>query len=163
MCRPTSTGTTMQARNTPLLIVRNTWITVGSTAGLSFSLNYTAPEVLSALESGCDTILVDAAVDMWAVGVIAFELLTGEPAFQAVGWPSPQSQQPVRDAIAGRAQLPWEEGGDTAAQRLRRLRGLRKTVTMCLQRDPSKRPSADALLDAWDHVFDEMTTEATVA
>lgn len=54
----------------------------GSTARLTLSLKYAAPEIIAALEAGCHTIHVDAAVDIWAIGVIAFELLTGERAFQ---------------------------------------------------------------------------------
>lgn len=135
----------------------------GSTARLSFSLNYTAPEVVHALEAGCATVLVDASVDMWAVGVIAFELLTGEKAFPACVWPGAQSRQPIQDAIAGRSPLPWEEGGETAKRRMVKLRGMQRTVMLCLERDPSKRPSAEALGDAWDHAFDQMKTEASVS
>lgn len=54
----------------------------GITARLTLSLKYAAPETITALEAGCHTIHVDAAVDIWAIGVIAFELLTGERAFQ---------------------------------------------------------------------------------
>ena len=53
----------------------------GITARLTLSLKYAAPETIAALEAGCHTIHVDAAVDIWAIGVIAFELLTGERAF----------------------------------------------------------------------------------
>ena len=55
---------------------------VGSTARLSFTLAYAAPEVLRARLDGRGTIEVHEALDVWALGVMAFELFTGEPAFK---------------------------------------------------------------------------------
>ena len=134
--------------------------TAGSTASLSYSLKYAAPEVVHALEEGSRTILVDSAVDIWAVGVIAFELLTGERAFPIHDM-SAASESAVHEAIAGRALLPWEGDSESAQQRLAKLRGLRRTVMRCLDRDPSGRPTAAALVSSWDHTFDNMQTRGT--
>ena len=41
---------------------------------ISYSLCYAAPEVVQALEEGKHTLVVDAAVDIWALGVIACAL-----------------------------------------------------------------------------------------
>ena len=133
----------------------------GSTAGLSFSLKYASPEVVHSYEAGSQTIHVDAAVDIWAIGVIAFELLTGERTFPSTTTTPAESEAAARDALAGRAPLPWEGSGEAARERLEKLRGLRRTVLRCLERDPAKRPTAEALLQSWDHTFDNMHTRGT--
>lgn len=129
-------------------------------ASLSFSLKYAAPEVVHALEAGEKAIRVEPAVDVWAIGVIAFELLTGERAFPSHTG-ARDGDQAVQDAIAGRALLPWEGASAAARERLDKLRGLRRTVLRCLDRDASKRPSAASLLNSWDHAFDNMQTRGT--
>ena len=53
----------------------------GEVAPLSFSLAYAAPEVVATLHHGERRMRVTPAVDAWAIGVVAFELLTGAPAF----------------------------------------------------------------------------------
>ena len=128
----------------------------GSSASLSYSLKYAAPEVVHELEAGSRTIHVDSAVDIWAVGVIAFELLTGERAFSSV-----EANSAAQDAIAGRILLPWEGPSEATQQRLEKLRGLRRTVMRCLERDPARRPTAAALTSSWDHTFDNMQTMGT--
>ena len=55
----------------------------GSTARLCYSLKYAPPEIIHALEAGRKTTEVSGAVDIWAVGVIAFELLSRRRAFNA--------------------------------------------------------------------------------
>jgi serine/threonine protein kinase len=57
---------------------------IGAPAPLSFTLAYAAPEVLHAVEMGMKTIESTPALDAWSLGVMAFELLTGSPAFQLV-------------------------------------------------------------------------------
>ena len=103
---------------------------------------------------------MESAVDIWSIGVIAFELLTGERAFprHSVG---ADADQAVQDAIAGRTLLPWEGPSADTAERLKKLRGLRRTVLRCLDRDPAKRPTALSLLSSWDHTFDNMQTRGT--
>lgn len=53
----------------------------GVHAGLSFSLNYAAPELIAAQALGSRTFLSDPSADVWALGVTGFELLLGQRAF----------------------------------------------------------------------------------
>jgi eukaryotic-like serine/threonine-protein kinase len=57
---------------------------IGSAAPLSFTLAYAAPEVVRTLEMGLKSIESSPALDAWSLGVLAFELLTGLPAFRLV-------------------------------------------------------------------------------
>lgn len=132
----------------------------GSIAPLSYSLRYAPPEVIRALEGGQRTIQADPAVDIWAIGVIAFELLTGERALHPSGLEPAAAETAALDAISGRSQLPWEQA--EAGPQLEKLRGLKRTVLRCLERDPARRPSAQALLKSWDHTFDNMQSQGTV-
>jgi hypothetical protein len=89
---------------------------------------------------------------MWALGVIAYELLTGQRTF-----PFGTTKEQVFDQISGRSLLPWEDPGGHA-QRVAALRGLRRSIMLCLSRDSAARPSADRLLVAWNHMFDSFSS-----
>jgi serine/threonine protein kinase len=96
--------------------------------------------------------VVSEAADMWALGVIAFELLTGQRTF-----PFGTTKHQVFDQISGRSPLPWEDPAGYT-QRAAALRGLRRSVMLCLSRDPAQRPSAERLLVAWNHMFDSFSS-----
>ena len=53
----------------------------GTKAKISYSLGYTAPEVILAVEAGQRHMEASSALDIWAIGVVAFELLTRRRAF----------------------------------------------------------------------------------
>ena len=93
------------------------------------------------------------AADVWAIGLIAFEMLTGERVF-----PPMTDAHDILNAVAGRAPaaLPWE--GARAPELLRRLRVFRPHVLECLQRDPARRPAVSALVRGWNHLFKAATT-----
>jgi serine/threonine protein kinase len=120
----------------------------GDAAQLVLSLAYAAPEVVLAHEAGARTVVASQATDIWAIGVMAFELLTTRRAFLLT-----DSTPEICDKLCGRAPLPWEPGGG-AEQALPKLGVLRKSVLRCLSRDTAARPSAAELAAAWHGVFD---------
>jgi Tol biopolymer transport system component len=72
---------------------------------------------------------VDRRADLWALGVILFEMLTGRQLFAG---------ETVSDTLAGilRADIPWDElPRDLPA-------GLRRVLTRCLERDARRRLQA---------------------
>jgi serine/threonine protein kinase len=123
------------------------------------SLPYTAPEIILSARHVTGTgpcALASAAADMWALGIIAFELLTNTSVF-----PVGSAPEDIRAALSGQTPLPWEEGVEGAEEQRKKLRGLRRIVMPCLDRDPSKRPAAEQVLQSWWHLFDEMKTQGT--
>ena len=115
----------------------------GTRAGLAFSLNYAAPELLAAKEDGACTVTVDGAADMWALGVVAFELLSKRRTF-AAGTPEAE----IRDMLRGRLPLPWEQ------EEPRALRTLKHSVLQCLSRDAALRPTAAQVAGTWRNLLD---------
>ena len=123
----------------------------GQEAQLEYSLHYAAPEVIAAEARGAQRMRVSAAADMWAIGAIAFELLTGERVFAPASSPDA-----IRAVLLGQRALPWED--DVTAERLApRLRVLRRSVLQCLSRDPEERPTSRELLGAWNGMFESLT------
>ena len=55
---------------------------IGDAVPLSFTLAYASPEVVQAHEVGIARMEAWPALDAWSLGVMAFELLTGAPAFK---------------------------------------------------------------------------------
>ncbi|NJR41556.1 MAG: protein kinase [Akkermansiaceae bacterium] len=76
--------------NIMLLPRMNSWTVIdfgcaartGERAPLSFTVQYSPPEVVRAYLAKEAAIAATEAVDAWALGVVAFELLTGTPAFE---------------------------------------------------------------------------------
>jgi serine/threonine protein kinase len=118
----------------------------------SYSLQYVAPEVFAAVNAGEEYITVSAAADIWALGVIAFELLSRSRAF-----PAGISKEAITSQLLGQQALPWEEGGSGNAE-LSKLRGLRRSVLRCLRRNPESRMSAAELVEMWEGMFDYAMT-----
>ena len=55
---------------------------IGDVTPLSFTLAYASPEVVKAHDAGTTCLEVIAAMVAWSLGVMAFELLRGAPAFK---------------------------------------------------------------------------------
>jgi serine/threonine protein kinase len=105
--------------------------------------------VAHAYRAGHRTIVADPAVDMWALGVIAYEMLTQQRAF------GPQaSAEEMIARMAGEALLPWEDPSPAAQAKLSELRGLKRMVMLCLDRNPAQRPTSEYVLHSWNQLFD---------
>eukprot|EP00892_Ulva_mutabilis_P004372 jgi/Ulvmu1/2306/UM013_0154.1 len=125
---------------------------VGTTARLSYTLAYAAPEVLRARLAGAATIEVHEALDVWALGVMAFELFTGEPAFQMYN-----GADAVMREITGGEPLPWEAGRISANDK-RRVGIFYGTLLTLLARDASERPSMSGVCSACNRLLSSTTT-----
>ena len=69
----------------------------GEDARIGFTPSYAAPEVVAAHAAGDESVTADPAVDAWALGVIAFELLSRMPAFDALS--APGDVRPLRCSL----------------------------------------------------------------
>ena len=58
-------------------------VRIGGSTPVRVLLPYSSPEEVRAFEHGEPWLQATPALDAWAVGVMAFELLSGEPAFKA--------------------------------------------------------------------------------
>jgi serine/threonine protein kinase len=125
----------------------------GEVVSLSFSPGYAAPEVIQAYQAGQRSMPAHPAADIWALGVIAFEMLTKERAFGACA----SAEDMLRRSVSAEP-LPWEDPSPEAQSMLRELRGLKRAILQCLDRDPVKRPTSEALLHSWNHMFDSTRT-----
>ena len=54
---------------------------VGAEVPLACTVKYSPPEVVLALDARVGSVVADPAIDAWALGVVAFELLTGRSTF----------------------------------------------------------------------------------
>ena len=75
----------LKPSNIMLFLELNTWKIIdmgsyaiaGTRAPTSYTLEYCSPEVAAAVMAGDETVVANPASDMWALGVIAFQLATG--------------------------------------------------------------------------------------
>jgi serine/threonine protein kinase len=121
----------------------------GKIARLTFSLAYSSPETLQLVDSKKCTAISCEAADMWAVGVISYELLTKGKAFPESEW----SRDDIRSAALGMRAYPWESEVGTFRD-IPQLRVLTESVCACLARNPENRPSASQLVKDLNGLFD---------
>ena len=98
--------------------------------GLCASPDYAAPEVLS-WRSSAHGVPYGAAVDMWALGVVLFEILHGRPPFYGA------NLEQLETRIRAVSHAPFDAGVSAGAKGL---------VLSLLKADPSKRLTARATL-----------------
>jgi serine/threonine protein kinase len=84
---------------------------------ISFTLRYAAPETVAAFQQGRSTSIADTAVDVFAFGIMCYELLTRAPYY-----PSGVNGQEVGEMLAGNKLLPHETMSETNSRRLGVLR-----------------------------------------
>ena len=130
----------------------------GESARLTYSLSYSAPEVLCALNSGAEHVVAESALDVWAVGVIAYELMIGRPAFPRPEW----MKWDIHAAAHRKREYPWESAVGKF-RHIAELRALMEPVCACLARDPGGRPSAEKLLAHLNALFDHHGTSTTTS
>jgi Protein tyrosine and serine/threonine kinase len=112
-----------------------------SPAPLSISTRWSSPEIQKARDRKQETMEASTASDVWAFGVMGYELLTEKTAF-APGMP----KGTIRRMLIGRAPLPWEDHSNSSDLTDdisdNELKGI---VLSCLARKPEIRPTAEAL------------------
>ncbi len=79
--------------------------------------------------------------DIWSVGGVIYQMLTGSPPWKSIGFKSPIALFLHLKSHDRPPKLPQLNGCNDLEYSL-----LEKILTVCFQRDPSKRPSASALL-----------------
>lgn len=121
---------------------------------LTFSPAYCPPETLSEVHAGSTYVTAQRAADMWAVGVIAYELCINHPVFTPMLWP----RAAVVQAALGLHPYPWEVKVGSFSN-LPELRALGRVVRACLSRNPAKRPSAEDFLRDLNHLYDERSAQ----
>lgn len=116
-------------------------VATGAPVCSTSTINYAPPEVISSAWAGEPSCTAAASMDVWAFGVLAYELILGRRAF-----PFAADARAVRDAVLGRKDAPWEVRRlADGSQRLRRAQGV---VEACLRRNPEQRPPAAAVASA---------------
>eukprot|EP00892_Ulva_mutabilis_P004151 jgi/Ulvmu1/2107/UM125_0011.1 len=128
---------------------------IGELAPLSFTLTYAAPEVAAAHQQQETLIESQTALDAWSLGVIAFELLTGAPAFNMLS----EGITGVTARLLGELPLPWE--GRLADELKRKLGSLQAPVQQLLQREPCSRMGMRQFGAACTDTFAQHTTGTT--
>ena len=124
----------------------------GAEVPITYTLSYMPPEVAAAVYRGDTTIRSDAAADVWALGVMAYELLTRTTLFPSLV----TTTAPAWKQLLGQAPLPWEPGSERDNE-LGQLRALKRGVLACLEREPKDRPSSESVLSTWASIFDAQT------
>jgi serine/threonine protein kinase len=121
-------------------------------------LEYAAPEDVAAEEEGQLSSAADCMSDVWALGVIAYELLTHQRAF-----PHKASAAGAKSRLIGREPLPWELDGsrrDAEVDKTLDLLGpWRPSVLQCLERESVRRPQAAWLAATWGALASQNSKE----
>jgi serine/threonine protein kinase len=150
----TFSGTTVSSSSSSMQFAASpcrpgNFISAGTLAQLrDVSLDFAPPEVVRALQAGKFQMKVEPSADVWALGMVAYELLTRSRAF-----PSGMDQDEICDQITGKSPLPWENEM-TKRDKLNKLKQLKPSVLRCLSRDPLERPTVEQLHAAWIRTLD---------
>jgi serine/threonine protein kinase len=107
----------------------------GENAKLVHNMTYAAPEIIQAAESARISVPVDAAADVWALGLVAMELVTRNRIFPELSVDldiaeAERIKNTICDQLTGRQKLPWEGDEADAPQNNEQLRPLKRTVRL---------------------------------
>eukprot|EP01025_Chloroclados_australasicus_P045677 TRINITY_DN50092_c1_g1_i2.p1 TRINITY_DN50092_c1_g1~~TRINITY_DN50092_c1_g1_i2.p1 ORF type:complete len:130 (-),score=8.67 TRINITY_DN50092_c1_g1_i2:535-924(-) len=109
---------------------------------------------LKILRTGSHEMTADGGLDCWSVGVMAYELLTGERGINA----HRHDRDEIMDMLAGdEGSLPWE-GENLTKEKARQLGILRKPILQMLTRNPEERPSMLEFKQMLENIFSSNTT-----
>eukprot|EP00892_Ulva_mutabilis_P012074 jgi/Ulvmu1/9239/UM005_0339.1 len=144
--------------NIMLLPHENRWTVIdfgiaaaaGEEAPLACTAAYAPPEVVLALDAGARRMVADTAMDAWALGVVAFELLTGRPTFDVLC----DGKAVVMQQLRGEGELPWEGERYRAHPTDRRRLGVfRQPVLALLARAPQERATIAQFCSSCERLF----------
>jgi serine/threonine protein kinase len=113
----------------------------GKQCPVSCKLAYAPPEAIDVHNARAE-LTVDPSLDMWAVGVILYECLSGSPAFTFPG-----IIEEVFECARGEGPYPWERPAEELPEGWRKSKA-RSFFQARLTRDPTARPSAKQLLSS---------------
>jgi len=119
----------------------------------AFTLRFAPPELAHACAASREaTIVAHRSADIWAVGVMAYEMVSGELLF-----PLGAAADDIRAILANERPFPHEDNPAVWSK----LGRLRKVVQAMLSRDPAQRPSIADISRKLDQMA--MATGATTA
>ncbi|KAK9818214.1 hypothetical protein WJX72_008948 [[Myrmecia] bisecta] len=128
------------------LVEYSTWAHAGDSVPLRLSLRTAPPEVLAAAAQSATELVADSAADMWALGLIIFELFAGEPLFGSTDdlIAMQHTDEDVVGMLLGLQPLPWES--QPAFFAAIPHAGMRRLVQSLLRRGPEERPDIKQVL-----------------
>ncbi|KAL3138737.1 hypothetical protein ABBQ32_005584 [Trebouxia sp. C0010 RCD-2024] len=113
------------------------WAHTGSarSSNMTYTLRYAAPEVVQGDQSGREPPLATPAADVWALGVIAYEVLCGLPLFD-----KDMNQAEVVSMLLGYTAMPFE-ANPALFQSINAPPNAQNMLRQMLQRNPAARPA----------------------
>lgn len=99
-----------------------------------------APEVMKRAWPGAKKDGYDSAVDIWSLGITALELARGRPPL------SEFAPSRVFSMVVNNPPPSLEDQNDTSREKKKFTSSFKDFVSLCLQKDPSMRPTASILL-----------------
>ncbi|DBB08757.1 TPA: hypothetical protein ACH3X3_008192 [Trebouxia sp. C0006] len=119
-----------------------TWSHTGSarSGNMCYTLRYAAPEVVQGDQSGKEPPLATPAADVWALGVIAYEVLCGQRLFN-----QEMNQGEVVSMLLGYTPLPYE-ANPALFQSISAPPNAQSMLRQMLQRNPTARPALKDVL-----------------